>query len=258
MCLGLEAAWIPLAAAAASAAIGSGVSAYGAHTSQQESEANAMRVARARNNQLESVMRRNKEIADQSREIYKTREQEIQPENMAAKQEELAGERIAGNVAAVAPPAPENIPISGSAPTVVKSEVAKKLGEAMTSATDQAKNLGKLGSWGDFFGEQGMANTSTGRDLGVLQDFQQGNLGILPMSQDFAAYRAYRPSSGIGEAMQAAGPVVAAAGSAAADRYGREFSDTTYDPLSGWTTTTKPTLRGLPNYRANSPSWMNG
>ncbi|BAQ16107.1 hypothetical protein [Methyloceanibacter caenitepidi] len=209
MCTGIELAAL---ASLATTVVGSGVSAYGAHRAGQERDANAAREAAARNAELEDVLRRNRKIADESRDLYTKREEAIAPKNTKRAQEEATQDRT--NILTDAISGPEEVPISGSAPEVVKTDLAKRLGEAVSGAKEEAKALGKVGSYGDFWFNQGLADTELGRGIETRSNFQQGNLNLLPYSSDLAAFQTYKPSTGIGEAMMAAGPALGQAGEA--------------------------------------------
>jgi hypothetical protein len=216
MCTGLE---IGLILAAAGAAAGG----YGAYRQGDEAQANNIRMATARNQELSNTLARNRVNAEEARKVYTGREEEIQPERLAARQEDLTADRTATLEGAVEGANVEDVPLAGSAPTVVKSEIAKKLLGAMTEAKESAKRLGKVGGYGDLWFDQGLANTAAGRDIDMWSDFNKGNLGILPYSQDFASYQAYKPSSGIGEIFQGVGSVLGAAGGSMAGGRGLKY-----------------------------------
>lgn len=207
MCTGLE-------IAAIASVLGSAAAAGGTYISGQEASKNATAVADARNRELQATLGRTKQLAKDSRNIYKQREDEIQPEAMAASQADATADRTATLEGAIPDSAPEAVPLSGSAPAVVKSEIAQKMLEATGEAKSQARALGKVGGYGDTWFKEGLATNDTDRRLGIPQNFIQNEMALLPYSQDFAEFGAYRPSSGIGEIMQGAGNVIASAGGA--------------------------------------------
>lgn len=199
MCTGMELALL---------AAGTALSGGGAYLSNKEANENAAAMTRARNDELALTLAKNRELADRSRKVYDERMADSTAERFGERQEDLTDRRTDTLTSAVQGVDADSVPISGSAPTVVKSEIAKKLLGATKSAKESAKALGTLGGYGDLWFDQGLQDASAGRDIGVLSNFQQGNMGILPYSQDFAQYAAYRPSSGLGDMMQAAGSVI--------------------------------------------------
>jgi hypothetical protein len=203
MCTGIEIALLAGAAA---------LSAGGAYVSSNESSKNQQRIVDARNRELQANMRMNRKLNKESRGLFNERVDDAG--GALPRQEELTADRTAGNVAAVDTAAPEAAPLSGSAPDVVKSDVAKQMLGATTAAKESAKAQGKLGGFGDLWIDQDIANADTSRRMAIPANFVQGNLTMLPHLQDYASTAAYRPSSGIGEAMMGAGSVMGmAAGS---------------------------------------------
>lgn len=207
MCTGLEIA--ALVASAATAAAGAGVSASGARKSQDEATINNARIAQARNDELRKTLALNDKISAESRNAYKGVEDTLP--DMPVKQDQLTAERTGQLEAAIPSEDASRIPLSGSAPSVVRSEAAKEMLDATDKAKQTAKALGKVGGYGDLFFDQGLNTQAAGRDVNEYQNFISGNMSLLPYLQDFAGYGAYRPSSGVGEVFQAAGNVLGAA-----------------------------------------------
>lgn len=216
MCTGLE-----IAALLGSAVLSAGGTAY----AQNEASSNAAAEAAARNRELNLTLDRNDKLADEARKTYDTREEEIQPKNLRKDQAEATADRTQTLESAVAPAEPGSIALSGSAPEVVRTEIAKRMGGTMREGIDSAKRLGKLGGYTDSLFNQDVANNAAGRDIGVTQNAVAGNMALLPYAQDFAGYQARKPSSGIGEVVAAGGQALgAAAGSGALAPGGRTAS----------------------------------
>lgn len=205
MCTGLE-----IAAMLGSAALSAG----GSMIQQNEAQANAERQAQARNDKLKQTLARNDALAKDSREQFDQRQKQIQPDQMEADAKKATEERQATLDAATteAPTPVGNASLSGSAPTVVKSELAKRVATAMGQAKEDARNLGKLGGYGDAWFNQGIEDTNVGRNLGQNANFASGNMAILPYQQDIAEQRAYKPISPIGGIMQGLGSVLGSYG----------------------------------------------
>jgi hypothetical protein len=225
MCTGLE-------IAALASVAGSALAAGGGIMQANEASENQARIADARNRELQATLQRTKKLSKESRDIYKTREQQIEPEKAAQNQADATADRTATLEGAIPESAPEEVPLSGSAPTVVKSEIAKKMLAATGEAKEQARALGKVGGYGDNWFQQGLYTNDADRRLGIPQNFISQEMALLPQYQDYAEYSAYKPSSGFGEIMQGAGNLIASAGGA----YGGRKAPSATGPL-GWQTT---------------------
>jgi hypothetical protein len=184
----------PIAAAIIPALLGGAGQFMTAKAQQDQAEDQAA----ARNRELMKTLEKNDAIAAQSREVFDKRRGEIQPDQMGQAQEEATASRTGVLEQAVAAAPPGEVPLSGSAPDVVQSEVAKKMQTAVSQGKDQARALGKAGGYGDTWFGQGIANQETGRNLDVNNNFASGNMAILPYLQDFAEIEATKPISPIG------------------------------------------------------------
>ncbi len=196
-----------------------GGTAMTAAAQQKQAEA----AAEARNNVLRQTLLKNDKIASDSRNLFDKRRAEVEPEPMQAAQEEATADRTATLEASVQQ-APEEMSLSGSAPQVVQSELAKRMMSAVEKGKSEAQALGKVGGYGDTWFNQGIANTSTGRDLGVNQNFASGNMALLPYGQDLAEQAAYKPISPFGSILSGLG---SAFGSASGGGF---FTPSTYKP----------------------------
>lgn len=195
-------------------AAGTVASVVGGQVASNESQNNAARIAKARNDVLNRTLAKNKAFADSSREIFDKRVGDIDGNAQAGIQQAQADRtaNIQENVEA-APADPVSLPTSG--PTVVKSALAKKLSDVFSESTDRAKRLGTLTGFGGFFQDEAIKDASANRDVGVNADSISGNMALMPSLQDFAQIAANKPSSGIGQMLSALGSV---AGSAAGAR----------------------------------------
>lgn len=103
---------------------------------------------------------------------------------------------LTGNVTDAAP---GGIPISKSAPNVVKETVAKRLNDAVTEGRAGAKRLAALGARDDVGQGNQISFKRAGEDIGVASNFAAASAGINPVER-MAAYRgAYRDPSGLGD-----------------------------------------------------------
>ena len=205
MCTGMEIAGL---------LIGPALSSGGSMIQASEQEANNRRMAEARNERLRNTMTKNDRLAEQSRAEFDARQRQSTTESIEGDRAQKTAERSDTLEQAVqeAPKEAAGGSLSGSAPTVVKSELAKRMAAAMGQATDSAKAQAKLGGYGDTWLNQGFQDVTAGRNIGQNANFASGNLAILPHQQDIAEMRAYKPISPIGGLLQGFGSMLGSYG----------------------------------------------
>lgn len=205
MCTGIEI--IGMLAGPALSAVGAGITA-----SEQEKNMRAM--AEARNEKMRATMLKNDELARQSRAEFDTRQQKSTTEQIEADRADKTQQRsdTLEQAVAEAPQESAGVSLSGSSPTVVKSEIAKRMATAMGQATDSAKAQAKLGGYGDTWLDQGFQDVTAGRNIGQNANFASGNLAILPYQQDIAETNAYKPVSPLGGLLQGFGGMLGSYG----------------------------------------------
>jgi hypothetical protein len=205
MCTGMEIAGL---------LIGPALSSVGSMIQASEQEANNRRMAEARNERLRNTMTKNDRLAEQSRAEFDARQRQSTTESIEGDRAQKTAERSDTLEQAVqeAPKESAGVSLSGSAPTIVKSELAKRMAAAMGQATDSAKAQAKLGGYGDTWLNQGFQDVTAGRNIGQNANFASGNLAILPHQQDIAEMRAYKPISPIGGLLQGFGSVLGSYG----------------------------------------------
>lgn len=192
------------------ALLGAGLSIAGGAIQRREEDANARRQRDARNEELRRTMAKNDVLASQSRSIYDKRAKDIAPaamENIQAGQQAERTDAITDSM-----PDLEDIPLAGSTPEVVRTEIANRLAQVLSEGKEEAKALGRLGSYGDSWFQQGARNADVGRRLAVNSDYTAGNLAILPAAQDIAETRAYKPISPLGGILQGLGNAIGSGG----------------------------------------------
>ena len=187
-----------LPGAAAGGLLGGLLQGIGGMVTANEDQKNADRIARARNQRLQAALKRNDEYARVARERFDSRTdgQAADPEGDLNAAKTGTGEAIAANIET--PDYEAGAPISGSAPPIVRSALAKKMLDTFQQSTTQAKALGALGGYSNYWFDQGVDTTGAGRDIGIQNDFSRGNMAILPYEQDFAEVQANKPRSGLG------------------------------------------------------------
>lgn len=186
------------------------ISGVGAAIQQREMAKNQQRMAEARNNELRRTLAKNDQLAERSRELFEARRRATEgPELDKAEQEAKEKRSQELEIAAEQTPAPAaDVPLAGSTPQVVQSDMAKRFQNAISQSKDQAHKLSVLGGYGDMWLNQGFADTQAGRDLGTYSNFASGNMALLPYQQDFAETRAYKPISPLGGILQGVGGMI--------------------------------------------------
>ncbi len=201
MCTGLE-----IALALGSTALSTVGSAMAASEQQRNNE----RQARARNQELSNAMARNKELSQEAITSLNSRVADAAPEAQK-EQTQTAQDALVSSLSEAARVPEVDTGISGSAPEVVKTEMAKRLGESLGTARTNAENLGKLGTYGQMMFNNNMANQQTAQDIALPVGLARSNMDILPGLQDLAQISANKPGSGLGQVLQGLGNLGASA-----------------------------------------------
>ena len=198
MCTGLE-------AAALAASVGASVG--GNMLQQREAEKNAKRQAEARNNEPDLMRRKNRTLSDQAGlklgDLLKSKTAEAE----AASQADATGQQVNEAVGAASAAPTADIPLGGSAPDVVKNEMADRIAGAINKSKVSAANLGKLSGYNQQLFNNQMNNRNTTEQIQPMVGEAQRNAQMLPYYQDLAQLSATKRSSGIGQLLSAAGTV---------------------------------------------------
>lgn len=203
MCTGLEFI-LPL--------IGAGLSAAGTAVTMNEQQKQAERQAEARNEELRRTLGKNDMLAQQSRDEYLRRQQDAKTNNMDQKIQQKQRTKEAVQQIDTKPQTVADVPLAGDAPAVIKSDIAKKMSDALGRSKAEAAAQAKLGSFGDAWLNQGFKDQALGRDLSVNQDFANGNMALLPYQQDFAEFKATKPISPAGALLSGFGGLLSGFG----------------------------------------------
>lgn len=192
--------------------IGGLMSAAGSMMTAKAAEDQARAQAEARNEKMRITLAKNDRIAKDSRKIFNKDANQYSEKKFTQTQDDATADRTAGLDAAVEQVDPSSIPLSGSAPDVVKSELAKRLLDTMQYGKSQAQRLGTVGGYGDAWLRRGYGTAAAGRNIGINQNFTAGNLAILPYQQDMAELAAYKPISPIGGILSGLGSALGQGG----------------------------------------------
>ena len=182
--------------------------------SRNEATKNAERQAAARNAVLADNIAKQQGFFGENKGVWDANianyAQPAQEQRLQTAQD-TRGANNAGNITQVDP---SSIPTQMDASPAVKSEIAKRMLASFTSATDRAKNVGKLSGYGDAWLQNQIDNKQADRDIGVTNQFSAGRKALLDPEQDAAAAAAYKQPSIWGPVLQGAGSVMSAAGGA--------------------------------------------
>lgn len=183
--------------------IGAGLSAAGGAMARNEADQNARREVKARNRELGVLNQKADAATGANQTVLGNTIRAIDPAMLGRSQ----NTRVAateGNL----PGAMEDIPMSANAPQVAKAEYAKRMQEALAKAKTTAGNLGRLAGFDQQQFDIGMGTNAAQQDIGFNNAPVQGQARIMPHMADYRAVEAYRPTSGIGQMMQAMGNVM--------------------------------------------------
>jgi len=176
----------------------------GAAIKNRQANNNAQAIVAARNNVLAETMAKNRPLAQSSRDAFDARTAEMQP--AVGIPAEAAAGQFRNNLLTRAAEGPMGAaPVAGSAPEVVKSEIAKAMLRAVETGQSEAQASGRISAPGDYFFDQGARNTELARGLGINSNFAGGNLALLPHLQDLAEVQATRPTGPLGDILMGVG-----------------------------------------------------
>lgn len=170
---------------------------------RNEADQNAKREVKARNRELGVLNQKADAATSANQTVLGNTIRAIDPAMLGRSQ----NTRVAateGNL----PGAMEDIPMSANAPQVAKAEYAKRMQEALAKAKTTAGNLGRLAGFDQQQFDIGMGTNAAQQDIGFNNAPVQGQARIMPHMADYRAVEAYRPTSGIGQMMQAMGNVM--------------------------------------------------
>lgn len=192
---------IPIIAGSALSGIGSAIK-----TRQATKQAQAR--TDARNAVLGNVMALNDPIAENSRARFDTR----LAGSLTPGAEASAGSLRSGLLeGALDTP---DTPMADSASPAYRSLIARAMLRVFDEGKQQAQALAKIGNYGDFWQNQGLANNDLARNLSVNANLASGNLALLPSLQDLAEVGATKPISPLGDIFIGIGNALGSAGGA--------------------------------------------
>lgn len=190
----------PLSAAAAALSVG-GMVASKMGTDSQVS---------ARNKVTSAEMDRQRSYQAQAGDQFSKTLGGFDPSTQTADLNKADANRTAAVNAAVTPTNPA-VPVAGSAPTIVKSTIAKTMGDAMNYAKSQGIAQGKLQGYGDVNLGNNVNLAQGGLVQSRLGDFSNRSMAILPLELE-DANRAGSGMRSFGSLLSGAGTLAGAGG----------------------------------------------
>ena len=186
------------------AAISAAASLGGNMITAAESNANAKRMAAARNEELRQFTEKQRKLDAMNTETFNDRMKDYSKEGQDQALDNAITARTETITDAQGIPTTD-IALSGSAPAVVKGEIAKRMLDAFDESKAKAQALGKLSGFNDQWFSNNIGLTDTARKIKTNNAFASSNAAMLPGLQDLAEAGAYRPSSGLGQVLSGAG-----------------------------------------------------
>lgn len=170
MCYGAESAWIP-AVVAAVASTGSAYAANKSNNAQVEANAQAQR----------NDMIRQEALQKQADATVQRGITSFEPTNQDRQLQAAAANRTAGvaNATAATPAAPYQAAVA-AAPTEVKSDLGRQVGDALSQVQLQGARKAKLDAYGDTSMQQGFDLNRIKEQLGQLATNSRGMSSIVP------------------------------------------------------------------------------
>lgn len=206
MCVGPELA-LALAAAGTAAQVG------GNYMQTQQNNASNQAMTNAKNAALQEGLAQQKQNQAQASDVLNQTLNKFQAPQQQQDLGALVTDRtnkIADNVATTPMAAPDaNIK---SAPTVVQSDLASKMGKVAGYGAQQGGALAKTGATGDQFLNNGLKLNDSGLNLNTISNFAQGQLGVNKLKQTVDASNARKSPSGFGNALSTIGGGLSLAG----------------------------------------------
>lgn len=155
----------------------------------------AKREAAARNAVLQATLEKERGYAADNAGQLEGNIAHYAPGSQQAQLEGAQNGRIATSTGNLTQTDPNSIPVTSDAPPAVRGEIAKRLVAAHSGVLDRAKLTGKLGGFGDTWLANNLRTSEADRNIGVTNNFANGQKAILEPMQDAAAASVYKPPS---------------------------------------------------------------
>jgi len=194
MCTGIEA----LTVASTAASLGGKLLGSSNEAKNAQAKINARNAAAQQEQQRQRIFQQSNDAAiNNTLQDMSSETQQQSFGDLVAKREQAYTEN--------APPAAEFATISESTPQVVKSDLAKRVSDAISKSKAQAKALAKVGATGDVFQNNGLSINQAANSIGTTNGMARGSLTTNITEQTAAANNAGNKSSLFGDLLSGAG-----------------------------------------------------
>lgn len=193
----------------------------------------AAREAAARNAVLDQTLAKEKGYAADNAGVFNQNIASYAPGAQPAQLEAAQNKRIATSTGAMTQTDPNSIPITSDAPPAVRGEIAKRLLAVHDGAVERAKLSGKVGGYGDTWFNNGLRTSEADRNIGVTNNFANGQKNILEPMQDLSAASVYKPPSIWSTLLSGASGVTAGAAGTGKGVSKLDLSGLGFNPISG-------------------------
>jgi hypothetical protein len=174
---------------------GMALSGAGGAIQQRNNTKYANNVAAARNVALTKSREKQKKFAEENATIFGGTLNKFDPAAQTQKLQEVQDSRADVTTQNISAPDADAVPLSGSAPQVVKGAIAQRLLEAFNDSTSKARSLAKVSGYNDLTMSHGMDVTGGARNIETTNNFSRGTAALLPYEQDFAEAQVKRPNN---------------------------------------------------------------
>lgn len=189
----------PLTVAAIAATVGGT-----AYNSKQQSD-NIKAQTNAKNAAAAAEMTRQKAFQEEAASSFDNTRAPFENGKQIQALDQNVQQREAASDAAIEGQPQYESPGAGSAPDVVKGEIARRVAKGSTDAKSEMARGAKLTGLGDLFFNNSVNLTKGRRDLGMINDMSTRSASLLPLEQQVAANNASKSPNMYGDMLKAAG-----------------------------------------------------
>ncbi len=183
------------------------LSGAGAMMNSRAQQRNVDAAARARTFAMDQEMAKQKKFQEEAAAAFGDVQDRFDPKEQKQAQDTETAQRTDQLVSNIdrGPQAGAEAPISGNAPQVVQSSIAKAMADSVARSKGDAQRLGALlGSNGAMTGNK-FALQGGARNLATINDFSQFSSSLFPTRLESATAMSQKPISPIGDLFQTAG-----------------------------------------------------
>lgn len=174
---------------------GAAASAAGQVISSNEANANARRMANARNNAALAEVERQKRFQEQAAPVQ---EQMVSALSADTQKQNLADSQSTREATAQKAVSSSDYSPSPGASSMVGTELSRQMAKAVRNAKNTGAAQGRFAAYGDAGQTAGLAFDAGNSRLNAVNNASQGSARLLPVEQAAAANNAYKAPSGWG------------------------------------------------------------